>query len=343
MKALLFPLFVLGVQSMSSQAPDMEHTPFKIGVVNYFGYSGIDLAKIRSQVPLRPGDTITHATFSKAPTNAVVERLTGHQTTDLNITCCDDKRQLLIYIGLAGASSHPSSPNSPPDEAVRLEPAALDLYDQGTAALEHAVSSGDTGEDDSKGYMVSNDPALHKINLAMRAYATNRETEFIHVLERAAEPRQRQVAAELLGYVPRSSRQIDALAKASNDSDDNTRNNAVRALSVLSSARDAEPLHINPTPFIRLLFSGKWTDRNKASLFLSHLTDQRDSALLAALRKRALPPLIEGASWSEDPGHSIPFLVILGRIGGIKDDKLMQLIGAHDIQVIIHSAQDSGL
>lgn len=212
---------------MSSQAVDMEHTAFKVGVVNYFGYAGIDLEALRSQLPLHPGDTLTYATFSKAPTETVVTRLTGHPPTDVNVTCCDDKKRLLIYVGLAGASSRPLPGAKPPDQSVQLEPAALDLYHKDMTALEHVVSSGDTEEDDSEGYALSKDPTLRKINLAMRAYATTRESEFIVALHTAYDPRQRRVAATLLGYVARSPRQEEALAQAITDPDDEVRNNAV--------------------------------------------------------------------------------------------------------------------
>jgi hypothetical protein len=60
--------------------------------------------------------------------------------------------------------------------------------------------------------------------------------------------------------------QVKALAQAVADPDDEDRNNAVRALPVLSAARNTGPLLIDPQPFITLLFSGKWTDRNKGSI-----------------------------------------------------------------------------
>ena len=173
----------------------------------------------------------------------------------------------------------------------------------------------------------------------MRAYARAREADFIRVLRHASDPRQRRVASTFLGYVPRSATQVKALAQAVTDPDDEVRNNAVRALSVLSAARNTGPLLIDPQPFIALLFSGKWTDRNKGSMFLARLTERRDPALLTALREQALQPLIEGASWSGDPGHTGAFLVILGRIAGLPDDKLQQLMDRGDSAAIIEAAK----
>ena len=339
MTRLLIGLFLLTlVPPASCQQPDMEHTPFRIGEINYFGYAGVDVAAIRAQLPLHPGDSLTFATFREEPMKAVITRITGQPPTDLNITCCDDAKRLLIYIGLGGASSHSQSTATPPHGLDHLDPEALRLYDEDMKGLERAVTAGNAGEDDSQGYMLSNDPALHQINLAMHTYAVTREAEFIRVLHMATDPRQRRVAATFLGYVLRSTTQVEALVQAVGDPDDEVRNNAVRALWVLSSSHNGQPLDMDPQPFIALLFSGKWTDRNKSSLLLFRLTENRDSKLLATLREKAMQPLIEGASWTGDPGHSDPFLVILGRIAGIPNDKLQKLVDAHDTAAIIGAA-----
>lgn len=339
MTKLPLVLFILTlVHPAHSQQTDMEHTPFQIGEINYFGYAGIDLIPIRAQLPLHPGDTITFATFSKDPTEAAITHLTGKAPTDLNITCCDEAKHLLVYIGLGGTSSRPMPTGVSPHGTNHLDPAALHLYDQEMTALERAVASGNAGEDDSQGYMLSNNPALHQINLSMLAYAATREAEFIRVLRMASDPHQRRAAAAFLGYVPRSPTQVKALTQAVNDPDNEVRNNAVRALSVLLAAHNARPLLIDPQPFIAMLFSDKWTDRNKGSLLLFRLTESRDPTLLDALRQQALQPLIEGASWSGDPGHSTPFLVILGRIAAIPNDKLQQLIDTHNSAAIVAAA-----
>jgi hypothetical protein len=335
-KGLLFlVLFYLGAGS-SVFAQD-EHTPFQVGQINYFGYGGIDLAPIRAQLPLRVGDTITFATFDESAIKSFLARAAGHPPTDIDIVCCDDAKRLLIYIGLAGSSSRPVPTTSSPRGPQHLAATALKLYDRQMSALESAVRRGVAAEDDSKGYALNIDPALRQIELSIHTYAMTREAEFERVLRNAADPHQRLVASEFLGYVPRSSTQIKALAEAVNDSDGEVRNNAVRALSVLAGARNARPLSIDPQPFIALLFSGKWSDRNKGSLLLARLTEGRDPGLLAALRKEALPPLDEGSAWS-DSGHAGAFLMILGRIADIPEDKLQQMIAGGNSAAIIAAA-----
>ncbi len=337
MSKRLFLLMLFCLSAGSSAFAQDEHTPLQVGQINYFGYSGIDLAPIRAQLPLHIGDMLTFATFDDAAIRSFLTRTTGRPPTDVNLTCCDKSKRLLIYIGLGGTSSRPMPITSSPQGSEHLSAAALKLYDQKMSALESAVRRGASGEDDSQGYAISTDAALREIELSIHIYSMTREAEFEGVLRNAADPRQRRIAAEFLGYVPRSSAQIKALAEAVGDSDEEVRNNAVRALSVLAAARNARPLAIDPQPFIAMLFSGKWTDRNKGSMLLVRLTEGRDPALLAALRKQALPPLVEGGSWS-DPGHAYAFLMILGRIADIPEDKLQQMIDGGNSAAIMAAA-----
>ena len=80
-----------------------------------------------------------------------------------------------------------------------------------------------------------------------------------------------------------------------------------------------------------------WSDRNKGSLLLARLTEGRDPGLLAALRNEALPPLVEGSAWS-DLGHAKAFLVILGRMVDIPEEKLQQMIAGGESAAIIDAA-----
>lgn len=337
-KLSLYFLFLISCVPAVCQQPDMEHATFQVGEINYFGYAGIDLDLIRAQLPLHTGDKLIFATFSRDATEVALTRLTGHRPTDIAIVCCDQSKHLFVYIGLGGSSSHPMPVAVVPGGHDRLDPTAARLYDQEMAALLSAVSAGNAGEDDSNGYMLSNDPALRQIELSILAYVAPREADLVRVLRNSSDPHQRQIAAAFLGYVPRSSIQVAALTAAVSDPDDEVRNNAVRALSVLSAARNSSPLLIDTHFFVALLFSGKWTDRNKGSLLLLRLTEHRDPTLLASLRHEAIQPLIEGASWHGDSGHSTAFLVVLSRCLSIPEDTLKQLIDSHDAATIIAAA-----
>jgi hypothetical protein len=74
-------------------------------------------------------------------------------------------------------------------------------------------------------------------------------------------------------------------------------------------------------PFIEMLNSIEWTDRNKSSNALNSLTYKRDPAILSELRQRALPSLIEMARW-KSPGHAGASFFLLGRVAGFSDDDI---------------------
>jgi hypothetical protein len=131
---------------------------------------------------------------------------------------------------------------------------------------------------------------------------------------------QRAVAATALGYLAQTPRQIRALVDASFDADESVRNNAVRALGVLLSAKAELRRYVPAQKFIRLLSSGTWSDRNKGLMVVLQLTQARDAKLLHELQSRALAALMEAAQW--DKGHALTARVILGRIAGIEEEKV---------------------
>jgi hypothetical protein len=74
-------------------------------------------------------------------------------------------------------------------------------------------------------------------------------------------------------------------------------------------------------PFIALLDSPVWTDRNKSSGALAALSQDRDPDLLAAVRARALTPLVEMARW-RTAGHARAGYMLLGRVAGFSEQAL---------------------
>ena len=81
-------------------------------------------------------------------------------------------------------------------------------------------------------------------------------------------------------------------------------------------------IEVRADPFVELLNSLTWTDRNKSSLALMALTESREPALLSALRQKALPALIEMARW-KSRGHAVASVMILGRVAGIPENDLI--------------------
>jgi len=112
-----------------------------------------------------------------------IRTVIGHGPTNIDFVCCDENHHLLVFIGLGGTTSHKPSFHPIPKGTDSLQPAALRLYQHDLDALMLATKRGSVAEDDSKGYALATDPALRKIQTAMRAYALDRAPEFERVLK----------------------------------------------------------------------------------------------------------------------------------------------------------------
>jgi hypothetical protein len=200
------------------------------------------------------------------------------------------------------------------------------------------VQKGANTEDHSKGYALSASPLLRAIQLEMRAYAVDHGALLREVLATSADDQQRIAAAELLGFARQSKSQIATLAQAHQDSNGKVRNNAIRALLVLADSSPKIAREIPAAGFIDLLLSGTWTDLNKASNLLAILTRKKNTRLLAALRRQeVLDRLIEMARWRT--GHGEPARTLLGRIAGIDERRLKELVETGKVEAIIRELE----
>ena len=313
-----------------------QNEPRRIGSIDFFGHSGLNLDQIRSAIPLRigssyPGPGQTTSVINKAVTSTI-----GRPATDVSSVCCDARGEFMIYIGLPGPSLKQTKFNPVPKGNTKFPPEILQLYTQTMDALTAAVVKGDAREDTATGYSLSNDPALRAKQLEVRAYALRNEKLIRTVLDSSNEASQRIVAAYFLGYARQSPAQIRSLVRASHDADEAVRNNATRALSVLAESGPQVAAQIPAAGFINMLSSGSWTDRNKASAVLLTLTSSRDPKLLAKLRSEALVPLVEMARW-QNSGHAYSARIILARIAGIDDERARRLANADTADEIINA------
>lgn len=133
------------------------------------------------------------------------------------------------------------------------------------------------------------------------------------------------------------------LTHAVGDPSESVRNNAARALALVAGWASKNPqagLSIPGYPFVDFLNSVSWTDRNKGVLVLIPLTAERDATLLDALRKRALPSLVEMARWSNS-GHALGPYIILARLAGVDDGEAFRAWQAGARETIITRALES--
>lgn len=311
MKHLAFLIIILLASGAIAQ--DKPKLPKLIGEIEFFGLSGIDLNKIRAALPFHEKDEFSGETFPDLAekTAAAIKQLTGHTPTDINSTCCDAQGNWIIFIGLSGKTIRY---NDPPKGTARLPEDVLKLYDRFSKVMMESVAQGQSGEDRSQGYALSESPPLRAIQLEMRAYAVGHEALLLSVLSNAADDQQRIVAAHLLGYAKQSPAQLAALVRAHRDMNGTVRNNATRALLVLAESNPKVAMKIPVAGFVEQLLSGTWTDLNKASGLLDLITRGSKAKMPVALRRKEVHDrLIEMARWRT--GHRESARNILARMG----------------------------
>jgi hypothetical protein len=203
-----------------------------------------------------------------------------------------------------------------------------------------AVRQGKSAEHDSAGHAFFDYPAANAIQHRYLTIAAAKLPMLRDVLHHSASAEHRALAAELLGYAASVADIVPDLENAIHDPDDAVRNNAMRALAVIANYAQQSPLlgiRVSATPFVEMLNSLVWTDRNKASFALFQLTTRRDPALLALLRAQALPALVDIARW-RSAEHAYAGYMILGRVAGMPDDALERAWQHGDRSAVLDSA-----
>jgi hypothetical protein len=265
----------------------------------------------------------------------------GVRDAELTVVCCDPGGGAMLYVGVAESGARAVAFRAEPTGSVRLPPEITARDSVFQARLVEAARAGRTTEADSGGHEFFTDSALNSIQHEYLALAPLHDARLRRVLRESASARDRELAAEVLNYVPDVRSVVPDLAAALRDPAAGVRNAAMRALGVIAAyAREVpvQGIRVPPEPFIDLLSSIHWTDRNKAAAALWQLTAGRDQELIAQLRARATAALVDMARWT-DLSHAAPGLVLLGRIEGRRDDDIFAAIQRGDRQAIIAEAE----
>jgi len=313
----------------------------RIGEIEFFGASGKDLTTIRASLPIREGDKIT---FEAAPDaiqrlKQTIVQLLHAEATDVAQVCCDSNGSWMLYIGLPNQTNVGFRYHPVPKGSVQLPQSIVELYKQTMSANMEAVLNGAAAESRTTGYALSTYPALRAKQLATRQFAIRNQALVSRALKFSANAEQRWVAAHVLGYAMLSKQQVAALVWASRDQNATVRNNAVRALAVLAQSSPKTAARIPAFGFVEMIRSGTWGDRNKAAFLMNSLTRPRNTKLLQTLRRGALKSLLEMAHW-RSPGHAYDARIILGRIVGIEEQRLEQIVNAGQVDEIFDAFRD---
>jgi hypothetical protein len=313
-----FLLLLIGVPALWAQGAQSLRP--SIGVIDFYGVQKVSIEKLRKALGVKEGDPLPS---SKGEVEAQLMDVPGVVGASIEATCCEAGKAIL-YVGIEERGAVHFSNHEEPDGTAALPPEVTDTYRKFLTEVGNAARAGLTAEDLTEGHSLMQDATVREIQTKFVGFATTYPKELHNVIRESSDEEARAIAAYVLGYAPDKNSVIDDLFYAMRDPDDVVRSNAIRALSAISVKAKLDPdaeIKIPATWFIEMLNSTVWTDRNYAATALVTLTESRDEKILAQLRERALPSLVEMAKWKH-PEHAVPGYILLGRVAGISEQEL---------------------
>ncbi len=243
---------------------------------------------------------------------------------EITFVCCTQPDNYwMIYVGTDTSKQKSASTQYLAD--IRLPKEIRSSYNKVNDLLYDAVVNNETTEDNSNGHTLMQYEPLKKIQLSYIAYADSNIRLLRSILSGSKYPEEREAAALVISYYHNKKEIVNDLLNAMSDPDVAVRNNAIRAIGVIadySITRKDLAININPDPFIKLLNSISWTDRNKSSMVLLSLTNDRNADVLEKIKKDAIESITDMAAW-KNFGHSLPGYILLGRIIGWQEQVIM--------------------
>jgi len=324
---------LLPLVSIAAVAASAEQPGNLIGTIDFFGYGSLDPARLERVLPFKPGDPLPAAEL-RDEAEQTISRVVDRPSVTISSICCLADGRFAVFVGMAEASSPYIDFNERPSGDHKFPAAILDVFRKMDQYWQAAILAGHAAEDDSQGYALLDDPDTHLEQIKLRDWARSNFQIVYKILDSSRYQEQRAYAAEALGYLKRSPRQVYALVQASFDANGGVRNNALRALAIVVKAGPELIAEVPAERFIPLLHSPDWSDRNKTALLFETLTVSRDRAVLGALRSEALEPLREMAQW-KDWRHAQSSARLLGRIAGIEESQIDKLIAFHNVEDIL--------
>lgn len=316
-------------------------TADRVYAVDVFGNRNVSEADLRAAIDISPGD-MTPDSLRRSQLRARLLAVTGVDNVDISLVCCSDDGRTVIYVGVREQGSPADTFRASPLGSERLPEPIVAAGSRYEGALISAAQRGAVSEDHSMGYALASDSALRSVQSEFIGYAERDFDTLVTVLRRSAVAEHRSLAALIIGYGADREAVSRELLYAMRDPDKDVRNNAVRGLAILARWSYLHPqagITIPNEPFIALLNSMVWTDRNKGVAAMMSLTESRPSTVLNQLRERTLPSLIEMARWTYS-GHALGPFLVLARVMGVDDVRAYEAWNSGDRESVIRLALD---
>ncbi|MBA2502531.1 MAG: hypothetical protein H0V27_06585 [Pyrinomonadaceae bacterium] len=305
-----------------------------IGIVDFHGLRGVSEQQARQSLQIKEGDAVPGS-----PEKAVrrLEALPNVARARLAIVCCDAGGRSILYVGIEEKGVPTLQFRGAPQGKIRLPDRMVRAGEALADAVGRAVQKGDAGEDDSQGHALFHNPEARSFQNRFITFAAQNLKTIRAVLRESSDAKHRALAAEIIAYATNKRDVVKDLVFSMSDPDEGVRNNSMRALGIIAEFAQSKPgaqIKVPVRPFVLMLNSPEWTDRNKSSIALFHLTGKRDPAILSALRERALPSLIEMARW-KNPGHALAPFVLLGRVGNLSEEEIWKAWTSGDREALV--------
>jgi hypothetical protein len=311
-----------------------------IGIIDIYGARKTPAAEVRKVLGLREGSRLSG---SKGTLEERIEEIDDVVAARIEAACCEDGR-VILYVGVMEKGAPTFEYRTPPAEDVMLPEEIVTAYSKFLEAVRQAGQAGQPAEDLTRGHSLMSDPVVREIQLSFVPLANTHLAQLRLVIRQSHEAEHRAIAAYVIAYADDKPSIVNDIQYAIQDIDDTVRSNAIRALAALSvlAAKDpASGVKISPTWLVEMLNSVTWTDRNNAAIALVTLTENRDAKILALLKERAMPALIEMARWKHLP-HALPPYILLGRVAGIPEKELQEAWSRDQRESIVKRAAASG-
>ncbi len=313
----------------------------RIATVNYYGLHHVTVQQLQSSLHLKEGDPEPVHIDSPNTLMQLVRPLSGvetRQTVEARLkqipgvldavivtVQTGEPHKTNLFVGISETA--PAIALLHPTGSEKLTDSVASLYDRHATAFGAAIANMDPNfdETDSQGHAFFTDPQMR--SLEDQAIAFDQSPANLNlarqVLRNAADPLQRRSAAWLITYAPDKKIILEDLTQAIRDPDPEVRNIVTRSITLIAEYANQDPkfaVRIPAVPFIEMLNSLTWFDRNKATGVLYALTESRDPQILIDLRKGALGALTEMARWKAP--HAEDAFKLIGRIAGLSEPEI---------------------
>lgn len=324
---LLIFLFVFLSGSINGQNPP-------IGIIDFYGLRSLSEQQARRALQIKEGDSLP---ASREEAQHRLEELPNVQQALLSVVCCEAGK-IILYVGIKEKGAPSLQFRSAPKGVIRLPETILRAGSAFDDALTEGIQKGDVGEDNSQGHALNSFPKIRSVQEQFLTFAAQDFNLLRNVLRESADAQHRALAAQIIAYTANKQDVVKDFVYGMSDPDGDVRNNSMRALGIIAHftpTSSKRRIKVPVEPFIEMLNSIVWTDRNKSSAALFRLTEKRDPAFLAKLRKRALPSLIEMSRWKT--GHAQAPFFLLGRVGNLSEVEILKGWDGGDRETLIET------